>query len=68
MFVTGGVLFLIIAGALALLPKYFRIEQQETLVLSAIGLESVACLAIVIYRSRKRFFSDRFAGTYVVAR
>ncbi len=68
MLATGVVPFLIIAGSLALLPQYFRIAHQETLVLSAIGLVSVACLAIVIYRSRKRFFSDRFAGTYVVAR
>lgn len=35
---------------------------------SAAGTVITVCLAIVIYRSRRRLFSDRFAGTYLVAR
>ncbi len=35
---------------------------------SAASVVIIACLAVVIYRSRRRLFSDRFAGTYLVAR
>lgn len=33
---------------------------------AAIGLVILACMAVFLFRSRRRFFSDRIAGTYLV--
>lgn len=56
--------------SIAILQSWNSGELQVELMMQYVAASFIAigCLAVMIYRSRSRFFSDRCAGTFLVAR